>query len=119
MGSSRRLDFMTELKPEVNDIKAIASEEHNTRQCRYIKRSKMRNVNGKERELLYWIRSCGCGNEVDHSDLLDVNSDKFGRADGFEIHLREDCEWMQSTIGKLFVHTKQYEQYFRKIKIYY
>ena len=41
MGSSRRLDFMTELKPEVNDIKAIASEEHNTRQCRYIKRSEM------------------------------------------------------------------------------
>ena len=47
MGSSKRLDFVTELKPEVQGIKAIASEKHNGQQCRYVKRSEIRNVNGK------------------------------------------------------------------------
>ena len=98
MSSSHRLAVVTELKPEVKGFKAIASEKHNDGQCRYVKRSEMRNVNGKERELFYWIRSCGCGNEVDHSDLLDVNSDILGRADGVEVHLKEDCQWSKYTL---------------------
>ena len=93
MSSSHRLTVVTELKPEVRDVKTTASEQHNAQQCRYVKRSDMRNVNGKERELFYWIRSCECGNEADHSDLLNVNSDNLERTDGVEVHLKEDCQW--------------------------
>ena len=90
---------MTEVKPEVKGNKATASEKHHTQKCRCIKRYAMRNVNGKERELFYWIRSCTCGNKVDHSDLLDVNADNLDRTDGVEVHLKKDCEWIHPKSG--------------------
>ena len=99
MSSSHRLSLISEVKPEVRGVKATASEQHNGQQCRYVKRSEMRNVNGKERELFYWIRSCECGNEADHSDLLDVNSDNLDRSDGVEVHLKKDCEWIHPKSG--------------------
>ena len=99
MSSSHRLAVVTELKPEVRGVKATASEQHKAQRCRYVKRSEMQNVNGKERELFYWIRSCECGNEVDHSDLLDVSLDDLGRTDGVEVHLKEDCQWSKSKLN--------------------
>ena len=99
MSLTTRFSFMTKVKPEVKGNKATAFEKHNTQQCRYVKRSKMRNVNGKERELFYWIRSCRCGNEADHSDLLDVNTDNMDRLDGVEVHLKKDCEWIHPKSG--------------------
>ena len=105
MGSSKRLDFVTELKPEVQGIKAVASEQHNAQQCGYVKRSEMQNVNGKERELFCWIRRCECGNETDHSEFLDANFEDLQRTDGVEVHLRQNCKWMHSAIGKSFANT--------------
>ena len=100
MSSTTRLSFMTKYGPEVNGTKAIASEQHNARQCRYVRQSEVRNVNGKERELFRWIRRCKCGNQVDRSNLLTVDAINLHREDGVEIHLKKSCKWIQPEMSK-------------------
>ena len=98
---------MTKYGPEVSGTKATAFEQHNAQQCRYVRQSEVRNVNGKERELFYWIRSCECGNQVDRSNLLTVDTINLDREDGVEIHLKENCKW--SEIGKPLFNPVSYQ----------
>ena len=100
MSSSHRLSVMTKYEPEVKGTKFFAFEQHNDQQCRYVRQSEVRNVNGRERELFRWIRRCKCGNQVDHSDILDTDTINLDREDGVEIHLKENCKWIQPEMSK-------------------
>ena len=100
MSSSHRLALMTEYKPEAKRKKTSAAEYHQGEGCKYIKRSEMRNINGQDRRLHYWVRSCDCGVETDHSDMLEVDSENWNKTNGIEVHLKEDCHWSQPEICK-------------------
>ena len=102
MSSSHRLSVMTKYEPEVKGAKVFGFEQHNDQKCRYVRQSEVRNVNGRERQLFRWIRRCKCGNQVDHSDILDNYTVNLLRDDGVEIHLKENCKWIQSEMSKSF-----------------
>ena len=95
MSSSHRLAFMTEIEPEVKGKKTSATEQHHGVECKYVIRPELKNVNGKDRRFYYCIRSCHCGRESDHSNLLQVESENLSRMDGVEVHVKEDCKWVQ------------------------
>ena len=88
---------MTNYEPESRGKKTSAAEKHQSAGCRYVVRSETQNVNGNDRKLHYWIRNCDCGQESDHSDMLEVESENLNKMEGVEVHLKEDCQWVQQT----------------------
>ena len=48
ISSSHRLSVMTKYEPEVKGAKFFAFEQHNGQQCRYVRQSEVRNVNGSD-----------------------------------------------------------------------
>ena len=100
---------MTEIEPEVKGKKTSATEEHHGVECKYVIRPEMKNVNGKDRRFYYSIRSCHCGQESDHSNMLQVDSGNLSRMDGVEVHLKEDCKWVQPEMCKYWYIFKNCE----------
>ena len=103
MSSTWRLAIITEYEPEVKERNHVPVEQHCAEKCKYLKRSMRKGVSGRNQLFHYWIRTCFCGKQIDQSEMPDIHPEQRCKADGIEVHLKEDCQWDQREQCMFFI----------------
>ena len=98
--SNWRHAFMPVTEPEEKRKKLVTFEKHEGQECKYVKRATMKG----DKRVFYWIRTCDCGNQTDHSDMLKVHPDSLNKEEGVEMHLNQNCEWVLPKLSKFIKH---------------
>ena len=49
-----------------------------------------------------WSEAVTVVKRLSTSDVLEVESESLNKMEGVEVHLKEDCNWVQSEMSKFF-----------------